>query len=163
MDYDSQEVICGQNITKQCEGASLTKIMTCIVACEFIDQYKIDSHDTMYAVSNRAGTTKGTSAKLQEGDYVSLNDLLYCLMLPSGNDASVTIGENVSLHENLINNPIKKGLSDDQYQVELHKRMKRLLPQFYNKMNQKSRDLNLKNTNFASVHGMANSFNFTCA
>ncbi len=37
----------------------------------------------------------GTSAELQAGDIISLKDLLYALMLPSGNDASVAIAETV--------------------------------------------------------------------
>ena len=46
-------------------------------------------------VSDKAAEMPGTTAELQAGDLISLNDLLYGLMLPSGNDASVAIGEGV--------------------------------------------------------------------
>ena len=38
--------------------------------------------------------TGGTTADLKEGDHVSIIDLLYALLLPSGNDAAATLAEN---------------------------------------------------------------------
>ena len=47
----------------------------------------------MIKVSENAGNITGTSAELGVGDVLSVNDLLYGLMLPSGNDAAVALAE----------------------------------------------------------------------
>ena len=47
----------------------------------------------MLQVSKTAATTGGTSAKLKTGDVLSVWDLLHGLMLPSGNDAAITLAE----------------------------------------------------------------------
>jgi len=49
--------------------------------------------DTVITVSGIASRLIGTSAKLQEGDKLTLNDLLYGMMLPSGNDAAWALAE----------------------------------------------------------------------
>lgn len=45
-------------------------------------------------MSRNAGYLQGTTANLFEGDTIYLEDLLYGMMLPSGNDAALTIAEN---------------------------------------------------------------------
>jgi len=47
----------------------------------------------MLQVSKTAATVGGTSAKLRSGDVLSVWDLLHGLMLPSGNDAAMTLAE----------------------------------------------------------------------
>jgi D-alanyl-D-alanine carboxypeptidase len=49
----------------------------------------------MVKVTSRINNIPGTSAQLQNGDILTLYDLLYGLMLPSGNDASVMIADTV--------------------------------------------------------------------
>jgi D-alanyl-D-alanine carboxypeptidase len=44
-------------------------------------------------ISENAGNISGTSAELAEGDELSIHDLLYGLMLPSGNDSAVALAE----------------------------------------------------------------------
>ncbi|MDR2493310.1 MAG: D-alanyl-D-alanine carboxypeptidase [Coriobacteriales bacterium] len=73
--------------------ASTTKMMTAIVALESTPL------DTMMKVTLGAANTPGTEAGLEEGMMVSLHDLLYCLLVPSGNDAAVVIAENLSGYE----------------------------------------------------------------
>jgi D-alanyl-D-alanine carboxypeptidase (penicillin-binding protein 5/6) len=70
--------------------ASTTKMMTAIIAIETTPL------DTMMTVTYGAAMTVGTSAGLQEGMTLNMRDLLYCLMVPSGNDAAVCIAENIS-------------------------------------------------------------------
>lgn len=67
--------------------------MTCYLCLLVCKKYGIDPKSHMTRVSDKAGVMPGTSAELQAGDIVSLYDLLYGLMLPSGNDASVAIAE----------------------------------------------------------------------
>lgn len=54
----------------------------------------MDIKRTYFTVSDRAASTLGTTAYLKEGQKLSIVDLLYALMLPSGNDAAVTLAEN---------------------------------------------------------------------
>lgn len=58
----------------------------------------IDTENVYYYVSEEAGNTIGTTANLKPFDFVSLKDLLYALMLPSGNDAATCLAENVGTH-----------------------------------------------------------------
>ncbi|MEX2460945.1 MAG: D-alanyl-D-alanine carboxypeptidase family protein [Paenibacillaceae bacterium] len=74
---------------KQMRIASLTKVMTAIVA---IEQGKLSDAVT---VSKRAAGKEGSSIYLKQGEQMSLQYLLYGLMLRSGNDAATAIAENV--------------------------------------------------------------------
>lgn len=69
--------------------ASITKIMTAIIA---IESGKIDETVT---ASHRAVYTEGSSIYLKEGEKMKLRDLVYGLMLRSGNDSAVAIAEHV--------------------------------------------------------------------
>ena len=69
--------------------------MTCYLAILVCAKYEIDMSSFMVRVSERAAEMPGTSAELQAGDIISLDKLLYGLMLPSGNDASVAVAESV--------------------------------------------------------------------
>jgi D-alanyl-D-alanine carboxypeptidase (penicillin-binding protein 5/6) len=100
--------------------ASITKIMTAILA---IESGKMD--DTV-TVSSRAVHTEGSSIYLKEGEKIKLRDLVYGLMLRSGNDAAVAIAEHV-------------GGSVEGF-VFL--------------MNQKAAEIGMRNTHFANPHGL---------
>jgi serine-type D-Ala-D-Ala carboxypeptidase (penicillin-binding protein 5/6) len=69
------------------EMASLTKIMTLFTTLNAAEKLFI-SLDSPVKVPRIAAWTVGTSAYLKEGDVLTLRDLLYGLMLPSGNDAA---------------------------------------------------------------------------
>jgi len=68
--------------------------MTCIICLELIEEIECDPSDTYIQVNSRAATIKGTSAKLKKSDIISVKDLLYGLMLPSGNNAAYSLAEN---------------------------------------------------------------------
>ncbi|ERJ13085.1 D-alanyl-D-alanine carboxypeptidase family protein [Haloplasma contractile] len=70
--------------------ASITKIMTAIVAIEAADL------DSEVVISEEAAQQVGSACPLTAGDVLTLRDLLYCLMLRSGNDAAWAIGEFVA-------------------------------------------------------------------
>lgn len=76
--------------------ASLTKIMTMMVTLKLSKELKIDMKNTWFRVSALAASTIGTSADLTENQRVTVHDLLYGLMLPSGNDAAMTLAEGFS-------------------------------------------------------------------
>lgn len=90
MDADSGRVLYAQNADRQMLIASTTKIMTALVAIR-------EGHlsDTV-KVSCTAAYTEGSSMYLKEGEQLTLETLLYGLMLCSGNDAAVAIAEHIS-------------------------------------------------------------------
>ena len=76
--------------------ASLTKMMTAITSIELAQELKLDIYKTYFKVSNRAAGTIGTTANLISNQMVTIYDLLFGLMLPSGNDSGMTLAENFS-------------------------------------------------------------------
>ncbi len=89
IDVSSGRILYEKNADQQLSIASLTKIMTAIVAIE-VGELK----DKVKASKN-AVRTEGSSIYLREDEELSLEDLLYGLMLRSGNDAAVAIAEHV--------------------------------------------------------------------
>ncbi|WP_246187972.1 D-alanyl-D-alanine carboxypeptidase family protein [Paenibacillus tengchongensis] len=100
--------------------ASLTKIMTALVAIENGDL------TSKVKVGKNAYAKEGSSLYLQLGEEMSLEDMLYGLMLRSGNDAATAIAEHVG--------------GSEQGFVYL--------------MNAKAEELGLKNSHFANPHGL---------
>ena len=68
--------------------------MTATVSLQLAKDLDMDIINTYFEVSENASQTPGTSAYLKLGQKVKVIDLLYGLMLPSGNDAAVTLAEN---------------------------------------------------------------------
>ena len=68
----------------------MTKIMTCFAVRRLVVAGKVSLDDEVL-VTREAARTIGTSAELRIGDQIRLGDLLYGLMLPSGNDAAMAI------------------------------------------------------------------------
>ncbi|MDP4162510.1 MAG: serine hydrolase, partial [Bacillota bacterium] len=89
MEQKTGRVLYEKNAHKISRIASITKIMTAILA---IESGKMND---MVKVSKRAIQAEGSSIYLKEGQKVSLEDLTYGLMLRSGNDAAVAIAEHV--------------------------------------------------------------------
>jgi len=87
-----QSVVYAQNMHEQMYPASTTKIMTCYVAVLYGDL------DAYYTVSENAVKQDSDSSTidLKAGDVITLRDLLYGMMLRSGNDAAVAVAEAVS-------------------------------------------------------------------
>ncbi|GAE28956.1 D-alanyl-D-alanine carboxypeptidase family protein [Halalkalibacter hemicellulosilyticus] len=89
MEQESGRVLYEKNAHDQLRIASITKIMTALLA---IESGKMNE---MVKVSNRAEGTEGSSIYLRAGEEMALEDLVYGLMLRSGNDAAVAIAEHV--------------------------------------------------------------------
>ena len=83
LDRNSQVVLYGKNEKNKVKMASTTKIMTAIVVLE-----NADLNQTVEA-SKKAAGTGGSRLGLKSGDKITIHDLLYGLMLCSGNDGSV--------------------------------------------------------------------------
>jgi D-alanyl-D-alanine carboxypeptidase (penicillin-binding protein 5/6) len=80
------------------EIASLTKLMTAHVVIDLVHKMNIDPNITYVEVSYNASTQIGTSADLRPKEMVTITDLLYGLLLPSGNDAAVALAENFGMY-----------------------------------------------------------------
>ncbi len=89
MDPETGRVLFGKNINQQLYIASTTKIMTAIIALEN------GRLSDVVAVSERAASVGGSSVWLEAGEKKTLEELLYGLMLRSGNDAAVAIAEHI--------------------------------------------------------------------
>lgn len=90
MDFDSGRVLFEKNADQRLPIASTTKIMTCLLALENC------ALSEMVTASENASGVPGTSIYLSVGETLSMEDMLYGLMLRSGNDAAVAIAEHIS-------------------------------------------------------------------
>lgn len=128
-DRTTKEIIWGKNETDKRPMASTTKIMTAIVVLEN------SNLSDVVTISKKAAGTGGSRLKISTGDKITINDLLYGLMLRSGNDAAVALAEYV-------------GGS---------------IEGFANLMNKKAKEIGLNNTNFVTPHGLDNENHYTTA
>lgn len=126
---NSKSVLFEKNSLEVCKMASTTKIMTCLLILENCDL------NSLVTVSSYAANTHGSRLGLHTNDSVSVLDLLYGLMLCSGNDAAVCLAE--------FAGGSVQGFAD--------------------MMNSKAKELCLENTNFVTPHGLDNENHFTTA
>ena len=86
----------GKCETEQRQVASLTKIMTALCVLNLIDKFavhgKYASLNSTLKINRPVSRIQGTSAELIEGDTLEVRELMYGMMLPSGNDAAVALG-----------------------------------------------------------------------
>lgn len=129
LDRESKQVLAQKDAYTKRPMASTTKIMTCTIVLEHAQLTDI------VEISKKAGGTGGSRLGLKAGDKVSVNDLLYGLMLRSGNDAAVALAEHV-------------GGS---------------IEGFADLMNQKAEELGLDNTHFVTPHGLDQEEHYTTA
>ncbi len=120
MDLDSGRVLYENNADEERLIASITKIMTCIIA---IEQGDLDSD---VEAGEEILKMYGTSIYLELNEKMKLIDLLYGLMLRSGNDASVVIAKEVAGTEE----------------------------KFVEMMNEKAKEIGMTNTTFSNPHGL---------
>ena len=128
-DRNTGEVVWGKNEKRKSAMASTTKIMTAIIVCE---NTKLDDE---VIISAKAAATGGSRLGLKKNDKITVKDLLYGLMLRSGNDAAVALAEHVG--------------GDIQG--------------FAKMMNDKAEKLGLSNTHFVTPHGLDSPEHYTTA
>ena len=89
-DYTDDQYVFEQNINKRCYPASITKLITALVALKYMDPY-----DTIVVGSELNLVESNASVcGLRKGEKFRLKDILYGLLLPSGGDAAYTIAVN---------------------------------------------------------------------
>ena len=136
LDATSGQVIAAQDPSARIEPASLVKIMTAYVTFQALKDKKIDINQ-MVNVSVRAWKVDPSSSKMfiDPATPVKINDLLYGLMVQSGNDAAVALAEAVA--------------GDEAAFVTL--------------MNREAERMGMKNTRFANPHGLPSAENYSTA
>lgn len=92
MEKNTSRVIYEKNADKRLPMASTTKIITAITVLE---KEGIDM-DSLIEISENAANTEGSSMYLEKGEKLTVRELLYGLMLSSGNDAAVALSEGVA-------------------------------------------------------------------
>ncbi len=125
MDDDSKAVLFAQKPHLRFSMASTTKIMTALIGLSY---YKLD--DVLKVMTSNV---EGSVLGLKEGERMTFENLLYGMLLPSGNDAAVTIADNYPGGE-----------------VE-----------FVKKMNDKAMELRLYNTHFSDTNGLDDDKDYT--
>ena len=129
MDSKTGQVLYSKNAHQVSYPASITKIMTAILALER------GSLDDLILISRRASYIDGSRIYLLEGEKVTLEQMLYGLMLESGNDAAIAIAEYI-------------GDSVEEFAVM---------------MNDKAAQLGAVNTNFTNPNGLPDPNHVTTA
>ena len=66
-------------------------MMTLLTALKLSERFNVQIQITYFRVSVNASIVSGTSAELDPKEWVTVEDLLYGLMLPSGNDAAMAL------------------------------------------------------------------------
>jgi serine-type D-Ala-D-Ala carboxypeptidase (penicillin-binding protein 5/6) len=127
-DLTSDTVLYKKNSTESLFPASLTKVMTAVIA---LDHYKPDQILAIKSADHSIGNTMN----LRSGDNLTATDLIYGLLVASGNDAALALAEN-----------FPGGYS-----------------QFIIAMNKKAENLGLEQTNFNNVSGVEDPRHFSSA
>ncbi len=134
------------------EIASLTKIMTAHLVMRLVSTLHVDLNRTYTTTSEAAGAITGTRAMLDEGDRLCLMDLLYGLLLPSGNDAAIVLAEFFgSLLLKLRLKTANGGKTSAPGTAIMSATAEGV---FVEEMNRVAKELKLVNTNFLNPHGM---------
>lgn len=124
----------GRNADDAAQIASLTKIMTAIVAADWLDA------STMIEVTPEAASVGESSAGLAQGDSMTFDDALKALLTASGNDAASAIAQAAGARM-----LAQEGSGGDAYACEAT---------FVEAMNAKAAELGLENSFFANPHGL---------
>ena len=134
MDASSGKILYEKNIDEKLPMASMTKIMSMLIIMENIENGSLDYEDKVL-ISDAASGMGGSQVFLQAGEEYLVNDLLKCIAISSANDAVVAMAEKIS------------GSVDA----------------FVGLMNDKAKELGLKNTHFANPHGLDNEDHYSTA
>ena len=153
-----QKILISRGLKIRREIASLTKIMTCFTVLEFVKKHELQMESTLFEVSKKAYKKKGTSAKIVKRTFMNVRDLLFGIMLPSGNDAALCLAENIG---RLIR--LKKGKNLNRKLLNYKECPRPDFHFFIDLMNENRKKLKMKNSFFMNPHGLNNPRNFsTC-
>lgn len=125
LEQSTGRVLFEKNSHERIAPASMTKMMSLLLIMEKIDSGKIKMND-MVSISKNASSMGGSQILLEEGEEMSVEDLIKGIAIASGNDAVVAMAEFIAGTEE----------------------------EFVKLMNKKARELGLNDTNFENCHGL---------
>lgn len=131
---ETMKVLYEKNAHEQRACASVTKVMTLILVMEALDSGKL-SWDQMITASAHAASMGGSDIWLEEGEQMSVRDMVKATVVASANDAAVALAETVS------------GTEDE----------------FVRQMNEKAKALGMENTVFKNCNGLDEEGHLTTA
>ena len=134
LEYETGNVLYSYNETKHVPIASITKIMTLILAFEAIENGTL-SYDKVITVSADASAMGGSGVFLYTGEQVKIEDLFKAIIVASANDACVAMAETLAGSQ----------------------------AQFVAIMNNKAKELGMADTNFVNCTGLPDTGYYSCA
>ena len=137
IDPDTEEILYEQNSHDRLYPASVTKIMTCLLTLEAISNGRLSRSSVLTASESAISAVPpdGSNVGIQVGEELSVEELLYCIMLSSANEGC-----------NMLAEAIDGSISA-----------------FVERMNQKARELGCEDTNFCNTNGLPNVNHYTTA
>lgn len=134
MDAETGQILYEKEAHKELAPASVTKLMTMLVAADAVESGRVKLTDIVTASEN-ACKLGGSQIYLEPGETFSLEEMLIAIAVGSANDACVAVAEHISgTHE-----------------------------AFVAEMNRKAQDLGCKNTHFANAYGLPAEGHYTSA
>ena len=116
------------------EPASVTKVMTLLLVCEAVDEGRMTLEDPVTA-SAHAASMGGSQIWLEEGEVLTVEEMIKCVSIVSANDCAVALGEHLAGSEEA----------------------------FVAMMNRRAQELGMKNTQFVNACGLTEEGHFTTA
>lgn len=134
MEKETGTILYEKEAKRQMEPASVTKVMTLLLIMEALDSGRISREDVV-TVSARASGMGGSQVYLKEGEQMTVGELIKCITVVSGNDATVAMAEYLAGSESA----------------------------FVQQMNQRAQELGMEDTNFVNCTGLPASGHVTTA
>ena len=125
MDAATGTVLCSQNPDERLAPASVTKVMTLLLVLEAIDRGSLSWDGTVTASAHAAGKG-GSQVYLEEGEQMSVREMVKCVVVASANDCAAALAEAVAGSEDA----------------------------FVEEMNRRAGELGMENTHFANCTGL---------
>ena len=137
VDIQYDTVLYDQNAQEKRYPASITKVMTALLVLEAISRGELEPSTVLTASQSSLEdiTDDASSMNLQVGETVTVEELLYCLLVSSANDAANLLAEKVSGS----------------------------IPAFVEAMNTRAQELGMTGTHFANPHGLHQDTHYTTA
>ena len=134
MEQETGTVLCEENAHDKLEPASVTKVMTLLLVMEALDSGGLSKED-LVTVSAHAASMGGSQVYLEEGESMTVDDLLKAVAVASGNDAAVALAEHLAGSEEA----------------------------FVARMNQRAQELGMVDTHFVNCTGLPAAGHLTTA
>ncbi len=144
LDAKTGQMLWSQNERQRLDPASTTKIMTAFIAFQLAEKDpSILEQNVIF--SERADQTVGSTSDLKAGEIIPLGELLYGLLLPSGNDAAVAVAEFTGTQLPATSDAV--ATQDERFANDP-------LFRFVERMNYTASELGLEDTSYRNPHGL---------